>query len=87
MEVLDAENFAEYVEKTPGIVADFGGQYLVNDGESEQIEGKGPDRHVVIRFKDMPAGHRFYNSTAFQAVLPLAKAYTRRDLVFVEGFE
>ncbi len=85
MEVLDREAFAPYVEKTPDIVARFGGEYLVNGGKWAEIEGDSPGRHVLIRFTDMAAARAFYHSESFQRVLPLAKTYTKRDLILVEG--
>ncbi len=85
MQVLNAEAFAPYTREVPKIVARFGGEYLVNGGAFERLEGQGPSRHVLIRFSDMAAARAFYNSEAFQLVLPLAKAYTKRDLILVEG--
>lgn len=85
MEVLDPIAFEPYVMETPAIVAKYGGEYLVNAGRCEWVEGQGPKRHVVIEFDNMLAARAFYDSAEFRRVLPLAKKYTKRDLVLVEG--
>lgn len=85
MEVLDVAAFKPYTLKTPRIVAKHGGKYLVNAGRCEYLEGKGPERHVLIEFPDMKIARRFYRSEEFKQVLPLAKQFTKRDLILIEG--
>jgi len=83
--VTNLEAYKEYAEKTPALAEAYGGKFLVKAGAFEQLEGTGPDRHVVIEFRDRAAARRFYDAPEYRAILPLALANSQRDLVIVEG--
>lgn len=85
IEVTNLEAYKEYAAQTPAVAESFGGRFLVKAGAYEQVEGTGPDRHVVIEMPDMETARRFYNSPEYQAILPIALANSVRDMVFVEG--
>lgn len=85
--VSDAEAYQRYAIQTTALAAEFGGTFLVKGGPMTQLEGSGPDRHVVVAFPDMATAERWYHSDAYQAILPIAKAASVRDLVLVEGAE
>ncbi len=77
--------YKAYAMQTPAIAESFGGKFLVKAGAFEQLEGSGPDRHVVIEMPDMETARAFYNSPQYQAILPIALENSERDLVIVEG--
>lgn len=85
IEVTNLDNYKEYATKTPAIAESFGGKFLVKAGAFEQVEGRGPDRHVVIEMPDMETARRFYNSPEYRRILPIALENSIRDLVIVEG--
>ena len=85
IDVTDLEAYKEYASQTVAIAESFGGRFLVKAGAYEQIEGSGPERHVVIEMPDMETARKFYNSDAYQTILPIALNNSTRDLVFVEG--
>lgn len=85
IEVTDLEAYKEYAAQTVAIAQSFGGKFLVKAGAFEQVEGSGPDRHVVIEMPDVAAAKAFYTSDAYQAILPIALKNSNRDLVIVEG--
>lgn len=85
IEVTNLEAYKEYAAKTPAIAESFGGKFLVKAGAFEQIEGSGPDRHVVIEMPDMATAKAFYASPEYQAILPIALNNSIRDFVIVEG--
>ena len=85
IDVTDLEAYKEYASQTVAIAESFGGRFLVKAGAYEQIEGSGPERHVVIEMPDMETARTFYNSDAYQAILPIALKNSARDLVIVEG--
>jgi uncharacterized protein (DUF1330 family) len=85
IEVTNLEAYKEYAAQTVAIAESFGGKFLVKAGAFEQIEGSGPDRHVVIEMPDVATAKKFYNSDVYQAILPLALNNSNRDLVIVEG--
>ncbi len=85
IEVTNLEAYKEYASQTVAIAESFGGKFLVKAGAFEQIEGSGPDRHVVIEMPDVATAKAFYASDAYQAILPIALKNSNRDLVIVEG--
>ena len=85
VEVTNPEGYAEYARQTVAQAEKFGGKFLVKAGAYQQMEGSGPDRHVVVEFPDTAAAHAFYNSEEYQKILPLALNNSKRDLVVVEG--
>ena len=85
IDVTDLAGYVEYASQTVAIAESFGGKFLVKAGAFEQIEGSGPDRHVVIEMPDVATAKKFYNSDVYQAILPIALKNSNRDLVIVEG--
>lgn len=85
IEVTNLDGYLKYAQQTVAIAEKFGGEFLVKGGAFEQIEGSGPDRHVVIRFPDKETAHRFYYSDEYQKILPIALANSKRDMIFVDG--
>ena len=85
IEVTNLDAYKEYAARTPALAERFGGKFLVKAGAYEQLEGRGPDRHVVIEMPDMAAARAFYTSAEYQEILPIALENSKRDLVIVEG--
>ena len=85
IDVTDLEKYKEYASQTVAIAESFGGRFLVKAGAFEQVEGSGPERHVVIEMPDRETARQFYASPAYQKILPIALANSNRDLVIVEG--
>ena len=74
IEVTNAEDYAKYASQTVALAEKFGGTFLVKGGPMKQLEGDGPDRHVVVRFDTLEAAERWYTSEAYREILPLALA-------------
>ncbi len=85
IEVTNLEAYKEYASQTVAIAESFGGKFLVKAGAFEQVEGSGPDRHVVIEMPDVATAKAFYACDVYQAILPIALKNSNRDLVIVEG--
>lgn len=85
IEVTDPEDYATYARQTVALAERFGGRFLVKGGPMTQLEGAGPERHVVVEFPDRAAAEAWYASPEYQAILPVALRASRRDLVIVEG--
>lgn len=83
--VTDPDEYAKYASQTVALAEKFGGTFLVKGGPMTQIEGSGPDRYVVVEFKDRAAAEAWYNSDEYQAILPIALNNSTRDLVIVDG--
>lgn len=85
IDVIDPEKYAKYASQTVRIAEKFGGTFLVKAGPMTQLEGSGPERHVVVQFPSVTDARAFYDSAEYQTILPIALAASTRDLVIVEG--
>ncbi|MBL8674585.1 MAG: DUF1330 domain-containing protein [Rhodospirillales bacterium] len=72
IDTKDPDLMAEYRKHTPGLIARFGGRFIVRGGETETVEGGwAPPRLVVIEFPDMATARRFYHSEEYKPVLAM----------------
>jgi len=86
IETTDAELMAEYRKHTPGLIAQFGGKFIVRGGETETLEGGwSPSRIVVIEFPDMAAARRFYHSEEYKPVLAMRLKAGNCKAVLTDG--
>ena len=87
IEITNLQGYENYRSQSPGLIAQFGGRYLVRGGEGQLLEGDGTmKRAVVIEFESYDRALAFYNSSAYRAILPhrLDNATTPR-LICVAG--
>lgn len=85
IEVTDLEDYKTYASQTVALAEKAGGTFLVKGGPMTQVEGSGPDRHVIISFPTRAQALAWYESPEYQAILPIALRSSRRDLVVVDG--
>ncbi|MGY6632692.1 MAG: DUF1330 domain-containing protein [Alkalilacustris sp.] len=83
--VTDPDAYATYASRTAALAERFGGRFLVKGGAMTQLEGSGPERHVVVEFPDRAAAEAWYASPDYAAILPIALRASQRDLVIVDG--
>jgi uncharacterized protein (DUF1330 family) len=84
VEVHDPEAYQEYGAKVPATLVGFDGRFLVRGGRIEPLEGDPPpQRTVVLEFPSLAHARDWYESDAYQALIPLrhAAAVTRNFLV------
>jgi uncharacterized protein (DUF1330 family) len=84
--VKDPERWAEYRGKVPGTLAPWGGEVMLRGSRIAVLAGE--HRHsdtVVIRFADEASMSGWYNSQAYQALIPLRTRAAEMDLVAVEA--
>jgi uncharacterized protein (DUF1330 family) len=85
MRVHDPQAFAEYASKVMPSIGEYNGKLLAaNDIDAR--EGSPPfPRAVIWEFPTLEVARSWYESEAFQAVLPLRLASTTGMLFIVEG--
>jgi uncharacterized protein (DUF1330 family) len=85
--VRDAEKMREYLSKAHETLAPYHPEVVILDEHSQVLEGNAPwPRTIVIRFDSRDAALAWYNSAAYQEVLPLRLAATEGFGVLVDGF-
>ena len=86
VETTDEPLMAEYRKHTPGLVAKFGGKFIVRGGKTKTLEGGWtPPRVVVIEFPDFASAERFYNSPEYKPVLDMRLRAGNSRAIIVDG--
>lgn len=89
IDVTDADAYDAYRSRTPGVIAQHGGRFIVRGGAVTPLEGdmglKG--RLVILEFPTVEAARRFYDSPEYQEVIPLRTRASQGALVLAEGFD
>lgn len=75
----------EYLRKIQDTLDPYGGRFLVHGGNVEVAEGEWPGVLVVIEFPDRDKVRAWYNSGAYQEILPLRTRNVDGDVIFAEG--
>ncbi|MBV9355499.1 MAG: DUF1330 domain-containing protein [Chloroflexi bacterium] len=86
VEISDPEGYAGYTSQVPGTLAPFGGEFVVRGGHADVLEGGWrPKRLVVIRFPDRQHAEGWYQSAAYQAILPIRHQHSQGSVLCVDG--
>ncbi|MFI5002539.1 MAG: DUF1330 domain-containing protein [Reyranellales bacterium] len=86
VETTDETLMAEYRKLTPGLIAKFGGKFIVRGGTTHTLEGGwNPGRIVVIEFPDMQAAQHFYYSPDYQPALEMRLKAGHSKAILVDG--
>ncbi len=83
--VTDADQYKHYASDAPTAFKKFGATILARGGSSQQMEGKGRPRNVVIEFPSLQAALDCYNSTEYQSAKAKRQGAGEADIVIVEG--
>jgi uncharacterized protein (DUF1330 family) len=86
VETTDEALMAEYRKHTPGLIAKFGGKFIVRGGKIRTCEGDWkPSRVVVVEFPDYAAAERFYDSPDYKPVLDMRLRAGKSKAIIVDG--
>ena len=86
VDVLDPAGFAEYQQKVPATIAQYGGRYLVRGGATEALEGAWSlKRSVVLEFPSMAQLKTWYASPEYAPLITIRERTTQSKLMAVEG--
>ena len=86
VKVTDPDAYQAYRQATPGVIAKFGGRFIIRGGEPEVLEGNWQvQRLVVIAFDSVEAARRFYHSPEYQEIVPLRQAASEGTLAILPG--
>jgi uncharacterized protein (DUF1330 family) len=85
-DIKNPEGMKEYIEKVGATLGAHGGKPIIAGTNIEVMEGDWrPNRIVVVAFPDMAAAKAWYNSPAYQEILPIRTANTDDKIILVEG--
>jgi len=75
----------EYIERIDETLAPYGGRFLVHGGELTPAEGEWDGDIVIIEFPSAEAVRGWYDSPAYQAILPLRTERSQSIAAMVVG--
>ena len=84
--VDDPETYRHYSSRTPALIAEAGGRFLVRGGPVETLEGTPfGDRMVIVEFPSMEAGRAFHASPAYREVMRYRLQSSEATFLLAEG--
>jgi uncharacterized protein (DUF1330 family) len=84
--VNDAEAFKPYATGVAATLEPFGGKFVVRGGKVKPLQGAPPNgRIAVIAFDSVEKAQAWYDSAAYQAILPIRLKYATSRSMIVEG--
>lgn len=84
-EVDFGAEIVEYIEKIDATLAPYGGRFLVHGGALTPAEGTWDGDLVIIEFPDAAGARDWYESPAYQEILPLRTEHSTSIACIVEG--
>ena len=86
IEVTNWSRYKEYTQLTPGVIAQYGGRFLVRGGSVVSLEGPAESgRIVVIEFPTLDQAKTFYNSPEYTKVKALRAGAATGQFIAVDG--
>ncbi|WP_055603773.1 DUF1330 domain-containing protein [Streptomyces aureus] len=83
--VLD-EEVLTYMERVQSTLDPFGGRFLVHGAPAREVpEGDWPGAVVIIGFPSYENARAWYDSAAYQALIPLRTRHMAGDILLIEG--
>ncbi|MFG2138041.1 DUF1330 domain-containing protein [Streptomyces sp. NPDC048650] len=78
-------DIARYLDRIQATMEPFGGRFRVHNAKVEVVEGSWPGFVVVIEFPGTDRARAWYDSPAYQEILPLRTRHIAGDVVLVPG--
>ncbi|MER7457569.1 DUF1330 domain-containing protein [Micromonospora sp. NPDC126480] len=82
---FDHEDIHRYLERIQATLDPFGGRFRVHGPQVDVIEGEWAGTIVVIEFPDRDAARAWYDSPAYQEILPLRTRHIEGSAIIVDG--
>jgi uncharacterized protein (DUF1330 family) len=86
LDVTNQEGFAEYNEKVPAVISQYGGKFIVGGVAAESVEGAEPQGNVIIvRFDSLEKAKEWMNSPEYQEIVDIRRQNAETRSYLVEG--
>ncbi|MFG3421306.1 DUF1330 domain-containing protein [Micromonospora sp. NPDC049460] len=79
------EDVLTYIERIQGTLDPFGGRFRVHGAEVEVKEGDWPGTVVIVEFPDLERARAWYDSPAYQEIVPLRTRHIPGATLIVDG--
>ncbi|WP_228980487.1 DUF1330 domain-containing protein [Streptomyces sp. DH12] len=75
-----------YMERVQGTLDPYDGRFLIHGAPEREVrEGDWPDAVVIVAFPSMSHARAWYDSPAYQELLPLRTRHLDGDLILIDG--
>ncbi|MFG2090483.1 MULTISPECIES: DUF1330 domain-containing protein [unclassified Spirillospora] len=74
-----------YMERIQASLDPFGGRFLVHGSDPEVMEGPVDGSYVLVEFPDIDKARAWYESDAYQAILPMRTDNMEGTAVLLHG--
>ena len=81
------DEIALYIGRIDATLAPYGGKFMIHGGRTEVLEGDWSGDLVAIAFPDTASARQWYQSEAYQAILPLRTRNSQGITFLVEGVD
>jgi uncharacterized protein (DUF1330 family) len=86
VKVTDPEKYQDYTAVSPGLIAKYGGRFIVRGGETATLEGpEETGRIVVVEFDSLEQAKAMYQSEEYQAAIKLRAGAATAQFIAVAG--
>ncbi|MGK5672839.1 DUF1330 domain-containing protein [Micromonospora sp. URMC 106] len=75
----------EYLERIQATLDPFAGRFVVHGGPVDVREGSWPGSVVMLEFPTGEHARDWYDSPAYQAILPLRTEHLEGEVIIVDG--
>jgi uncharacterized protein (DUF1330 family) len=75
----------EYMERIQATMDPFSGRFIVHGGAVDVREGRWPGNVVMLEFPSVENARDWYESAAYQEILPLRADHLEGEVIIVEG--
>ncbi|GAA2630101.1 DUF1330 domain-containing protein [Actinomadura fulvescens] len=86
-EVTMGPGIVEYLERIDATLEPFGGKFIVHGAKAEVKEGDFRGDLIVIEFPDLDRAREWYDSAAYQAIIPLRADNSVGDIFLLDGVD
>lgn len=85
VQVSDMDLMKQYGAKAPGIIAQYGGKYIIRGGRVVTEEGEPTKGLVVLQFGSFEKAKEWYESPEYSAIRPIRQKAAKSRLIIEEG--
>ncbi|MFF3005219.1 DUF1330 domain-containing protein [Kitasatospora sp. NPDC057940] len=78
-------DIVEYLQRIDATLDPFDGRFLIHGDRIETVEGTWGQDLILIEFPDHQRLRAWYDSPAYQEILPLRTRHMTADVVFARG--
>ena len=84
--VHDPVGYQEYAQRSPAVLAKFGGRHIARGGRVITFEGPEETRRVVIaEFPDFATAEACYRSPEYQSIIAHRRDFANFEFILVDG--